>query len=126
MNKTTRHTSATLFAPNHQPGAIQRQTPPNCLGVDDTTYRMVQPGDPSVEFHAGMLWASPSMPPWYGMSVPARPLQPATVDRIHAARAQYTEPVDADEPDERPIREQYAAELREDPFYLPGVDDYER
>lgn len=27
-------------------------------------------------------------------------------------------------PDVRPDREQYADELRNDPFYLPGVDDY--
>lgn len=27
--------------------------------------------------------------------------------------------------DERPIREQYADELRNDPFFLPGVDDYD-
>ena len=28
-------------------------------------------------------------------------------------------------PDERPVRDQYADELRNDPFYLPGVDDYD-
>jgi hypothetical protein len=33
--------------------------------------------------------------------------------------------VTIDEPDARPVRDQYAAELRADPFYLPGVDDYD-
>lgn len=31
----------------------------------------------------------------------------------------------ADRPGERPVRDQYADELRDDPFYLPGVDDYD-
>lgn len=34
------------------------------------------------------------------------------------------EQITAKEADERPIRDQYADELRADPFYLPGVDDY--
>lgn len=28
-------------------------------------------------------------------------------------------------PAERPIRTQYTGELRDDPFFLPGVDDYD-
>jgi hypothetical protein len=27
--------------------------------------------------------------------------------------------------EERPVRDEYADELRNDPFHLPGVDDYD-
>jgi hypothetical protein len=120
MKKSKRHGNpgtpsrpAPPHSANHYAGALTRQWP--TLGTlstqpqDTAAYRML-PGRLGIEAHGDMLWASPpplqaqtTRPPvqdvvtwadvlrWDDNHQPARPLAPATLDRIRAGMARIAQ-----------------------------------